>query len=179
MTNIRLPIEAYEDIETRNLYAERVAAGERPEEVLAAVHARSRDNARTPMQWSSEKNAGFTAGTPWFAVNSNYPEINAQAALADPDSVFYTYQKLIALRKRYPVFRDGAFTLLDPENEQVFAYIRETGSERLLTVCNFSADDAAWRAPEDFAGAELLISNCGATGEGLRPYEGYMLRQEL
>ncbi len=179
MTNIRLPIEAYEDIETRNLYAERVAAGERPEEVLAVVHARSRDNARTPMQWSGEKNAGFTTGMPWFAVNPNYPEINAQAALADPDSVFYTYQKLIALRKRYPVFRDGTFTLLEAENEQVFAYIRETGEERLLTVCNFSAADAAWQVPEDFAGAELLISNCGAPGDGLRPYEGYMLRREL
>ncbi len=179
MTNICLPIEAYEDIETRNLYAERVAEGDRPEEVLAAVHARSRDNARTPMQWSGEKNAGFTTGTPWFAVNPNYPEINAQAALADPDSVFYTYQKLIALRKRFPVFRDGAFTLLEPENEQVFAYLRESGSERLLTVCNFSAAPAAWKVPEDFAGAELLLSNCGATGEGLRPYEGYMLRQEL
>ena len=146
---------------------------------MASIYARSRDNARTVMQWSAGKNAGFTTGTPWFVVNPNYTEINAQAALADPGSVFYCYQRLIALRKRYPVFRDGDFTLLDPENEKVFAYTRATAAERLLVVCNFTGEAVAWRRPEAFDGAELLLSNCGAPGDTLRPYEAFLLYQRV
>ncbi len=175
MTNIRLPIEGYEDIETRNFYGERLARGYAEADVMASVYARSRDNARTPMQWSRAENAGFTDGTPWFAVNPNYTEINAEAALADPDSVFYFYQRLIALRKRCPVFRDGDFTLLDPEHERVFAYVRRTADEQLLVVCNFSGEAVDWAPPAEFGRAELLLSNCGAPGHGLRPYEAYML----
>ncbi len=176
MTNIRLPIEEYEDLETLNLYRERLEQGYPAAEVLASIHARSRDNARTPMQWSAEKNAGFTTGTPWFAVNPNYREINVQAALDDPDSVFYFYQKLIALRKQYHVFREGDFTLLDPENEEVFAYLRGTETEQLLVVCNFTGETVDWPLPEEFAGAEMLISNYGGAPRGaLRPYEAVML----
>ena len=180
MTNIRLPIGAYEDIETKNLFAERLAQGRPQAEVLASVYARSRDNARTPMQWSAEENAGFTTGTPWFTVNPNYTEINAQAALADPDSIFYHYQKLIALRKAHPVFRDGTFTLLDPEDEKVFAYVRETDTERLLAVGNFTGETVPWSAPAGFEGAETLISNCPAPETGvLRPYEAFLLYKRL
>ena len=81
---------------------------------MRSIRARGRDNARTPMQWTAGENAGFTTGTPWLPVNENHPFLNAEAELADPDSVFHYYRRLIALRKRYDVFRDGRFTLLCP-----------------------------------------------------------------
>ena len=121
MTNLQLPIEEHVDLETLNVYRERIEQGYDPEDVMASIHARSRDNGRTPIQWTKGENAGFTTGTPWVPVNPNYPEINAEAALADENSVFHYYRKLIELRKTYDVFRRGTFTLLDPENEKIFA----------------------------------------------------------
>ncbi len=174
MTNIALPIGEYEDIETRNLYEERMARGYREEDVMASIHARSRDNARTPMQWTDGENAGFTTGTPWFAVNPNYKEINVRAALEDKNSVFYFYQKLIALRKHYVVFRDGEFTLLDPENREVFAYTRRTAGERLLVVCNFTSREQPFDLPGEFEGAQTLIGNYEGPADRLRPYEARM-----
>ena len=173
-----LPIEQYVDLETKNLYAERVAAGYDPADVMASIYARSRDNARTPMQWSVEKNAGFSDVEPWMPVNPNYTVINAEAALADPDSVFYCYRKLIALRKTYPVFRDGRFTLLLPDSEQIFAYTRDTERERLLVVCNFTAEAVPFARPEAFREAKLLISNYPEPAELLRPYEAQMFYLE-
>ena len=177
MTNIRLPIAAYQDLETRNLYADRISRGYREEEVMSSVYARSRDNARTPMQWSAEQYAGFSAVKPWFPVNPNYREVNAQAALADPHSVFCFYQALIALRKRYPVFRDGEFALLEPESERLFVYTRETDEERLLVVCNFTGEDVPYQRPAEFARSELLLSNYETAAGKLRPYEAQMIYQ--
>ncbi len=177
MTNIRLPIGAYQDIETKNLYAERLARGDDPQAVMASIYARSRDNARTPMQWSAEKNAGFSQADPWLPVNPNYKTINAQAALADPGSVFYYYRDLIALRKRYPVFRDGAFTLLEPESEELFVYTRETEGEQLLVVCNFTGRTIPYQRPAAFARAALLLGNYGRGDGALGPYEARMLYQ--
>jgi len=171
MTNIRLELEQYVDLEIRNIYNERVAQGQDPEEVMAAIHARCRDNARTPMQWTAGKNAGFTTGTPWLPVNPNYPEVNAEAALADPDSVFHHYRRLISLRKTLPVFRDGTFTLLAPEDEQVFAYTRDTEEEHMLVVCNFSGESADFSIPPEFAQSEILIENYRDRESSLRPYE--------
>lgn len=179
MTNIRLPIEKYDDLEIKNFYQERITAGYAPQDVMQSIWARGRDNARTPMQWSKEKNAGFTQGTPWLPVNPNYETINAQAALEDPDSVFYYYQKLIALRKTYPVFRDGDFRLLCPEDPKVFAYTRSSGSQRMLVACNFSGDEVQFSVPEDYRGAAVLISNLPGTDAAvLRPYEAKILYQE-
>ena len=174
MTNIRLPIEAYQDLEIQNLYRERVARGYDPEAVMESIYARGRDNARTPMQWSAERNAGFSPAEPWLPVNPNYIEINAEAALADPNSVFYCYQKLIALRKRYPVFREGSFTLLEPESEQLFIYTRDTETEHLLVVCNFTGEIVPYHRPAVFAEAELLLSNYDEPLEYLRPYEAQL-----
>ena len=113
MTNVQFDsIEDYEDIETLNMYKERLEKGYQPEEIMHSIYARSRDNARTPMQWSGEENGGFTTGEPWFTVNPNYIRINAKEALEDENSVFYYYQKLIRLRKENPVFVDGKFDLL-------------------------------------------------------------------
>ena len=175
MTNIQLPIEQHVDIETHNVYNERIALGYDPEKVMHSIHLRSRDNARTPMQWTAGENAGFTTGKPWMPVNPNYQQINAEAALEDPDSVFYHYQKLIRLRKTYDVFRDGTFTLLCPEDEKIFAYSRDTKYEHLLVVCNFTAESLTFDAPENFRGAKQLLSNYNTESNELRPYEAVML----
>ena len=174
MTNIRLDIEQYVDLEIHNIYQERIAKGYAPEEVMNSIWARGRDNARTPMQWTAGEGAGFTTGTPWLPVNPNCAEINAQAAMADPDSVFHYYRKLIELRKTYPVFRDGAFTLLCPEDERVFAYTRDTEHGHLLVVCNFTANEVVFQWPETYRDAELLIGNYNDRAPALRPYEAAM-----
>ncbi len=175
MTNLKLPLEQYVDVEIHNLFRDRTAEGYSPEAVMESIWARGRDNARTPMQWTAGENAGFTTGTPWLSINPNHATINAEAALADPDSVFYHYQKLIALRKRHKVFRDGSFTLLCPQDENIFAYTRDTEQEHLLVVCNFSGNEQPFAVPEAFENAQLLLSNYPDRTGVLRPYEAYML----
>ena len=175
MTNLKLPLEQYVDVEIHNLYRDWTAAGRSEEEVMEAVWARGRDNARTPMQWTAGENAGFTTGKPWLAINPNHATINAEAALADPTSIFYYYQKLIALRKSLNVFRDGSFTLLDPQDENVFAYTRDTEQEHLLVVCNFTGKDQSFNMPEGYETAETLVSDYQNKAAVLRPYEAYML----
>ena len=175
MTNIRLNIEEYADLEIHNFYNERIEKGYAPEDVMASIWARGRDNARTPMQWTAGENAGFTTGKPWLPVNENHAFINAEAALADPESVFYHYQKLIELRKTHPVFRDGSFNLLMPEDEKIFAYTRDTDNEHLLVVCNFTGETLDFEVPQEYDGAEVLISNYAQGAPGLRPYEAAML----
>lgn len=175
MTNIVLPIEQHVDIETHNLYRERIAQGYDPEDVMRSIRARSRDNARTPMQWTAGENAGFTTGTPWIPVNPNYLEINAEAAQADLHSVFHHYRNLIRLRKEYPVFRDGDFNLWDAENEKVFAYTRDTEEDHLLVVCNFSDESMTYEIPARFWDSEMLINNYLEFAPELRPYEAVML----
>lgn len=175
MTNIRLQIQQYVDIETQNIYRQRLAQGISEREIMTSIWNRGRDNARTPMQWDSSPNAGFTTGTPWLPVNDNYITVNAEAALADPNSVFYYYQKLIQLRKSYDIFREGMFCLVEPENEKVFAYIRKSQAAKLLTVCNFTGEEVAFAVPEEFAQAQKLIGNYADRNWNLRPYEAYML----
>ena len=175
MTNLKLPLEQYVDVEIHNLFRDRTAEGHSPESVMESIWARGRDNARTPMQWTAGENAGFTTGKPWLRVNPNHETINAEAALADPDSVFYHYQKLIALRKHHKVFRDGSFTLLCPQDENVFAYTRDTEQEHLLVVCNFSGSEQPFAIPEGFESAQTLLSNYSERNAVLRPYEAYML----
>lgn len=175
MTNVRLDIGQYVDLEIHNAYRERLTAGYSHEAVMESIWARGRDNARTPMQWTGEDGAGFTTGTPWLPINPNYKEINAAAAMEDPDSVFHYYRKLIALRKAMPVFRDGSFTLLCPEDERVFAYTRDTADSHLLVVCNFSAEEVNFHWPEEFADGKVLISNYEDQSCILRPYEATMI----
>lgn len=174
MTNVHFPIEMYEDLEIKNMYQERLAQGYDPADVMESIYARGRDNARTPMQWSGEEYAGFSHAAPWLPVNPNYTEINAQAALADPNSVFYYYQRLIALRKEYSVFREGRFTLLEMESEQLFAYTRDIQEEHLLVVCNFTDKEVPFTRPAAFEQARLLLSNYDDVVEWLRPYEAQL-----
>lgn len=142
---------------------------------MASIHARSRDNARTPIQWTAGENAGFTTGKPWMPINPNYTQINAEAALADPDSVFHYYRKLIQLRKTYDVFRKGTFTLLCPEDEKIFAYTRDTEQEHILVVCNFTDETLTFDVPSNFWGTEMLINNYAEDSHRLRPYESVIL----
>ena len=158
-------IKNYRDLESINAYRELTGAGLRePEELLEAIAYKSRDNARTPMQWNDGPNAGFTTGTPWIMVNPNYREINAAAQENDPDSVLNYYRRLIRLRRESKwkdAIADNGFTLLDPEDAQIFAYLRPGETATLLTVCNLSPKPRKWRLPETVPAGEweLLLSN--------------------
>ena len=172
MTNAPFGPQDWRDLESLNAYRELCQAGTPQPQALAAVQRMARDNARTPMQWTAGPNAGFTTGTPWMRVNPNYTAINAEAALADPGSVFYTYQKLIALRKANPVFAAGDFKLLCPGDTQVFAYLRRGGGQTMLVAANLSGQDAAFALPADFAAVPPALATQGAPTPGtLRPWE--------
>ena len=141
---------------------------------------KSRDNARTPMQWDDSTNAGFTCGTPWIRVNPNYTEVNAAAAMADPDSTFYYFQKLIRLRKAHPVIVHGRYELLEKDDPALFIYTRTLDDAQLLVMCNFKEQTREWTMPAGFAGAQVLISNTGRTQQTeqtitLQPYEALVL----
>ena len=181
MTNIYFDkLEDYRDIESINYFEEFTESGlMTPEHMMKCLMLRSRDNARTPMQWDDSKQAGFTEGEPWIKVNPNYKKINAAQQLEDPDSVFHYYQKLIRLRKEKDIIVYGEFEPLYREDEQIFAYTRKGDQEKLLTVCNFSDKNAEVEVPEEFKGAECLITNLGRKEfDGkiiLNPYEAFVL----
>ena len=137
MTNVQFDIQEYRDIELLNMYKERKELGYPEEEIMRSIYVKGRDNARTPMQWSEEPNAGFTEGIPWIRCNPNYTMINAEESMIDQDSVFYYYQKLIRLRKTEPILTEGKFQLLLKEDPSIFAYTRTTEKEQLLVLCNF------------------------------------------
>lgn len=180
MTNAPFGLDDYRDIETLNMIREHRDQGWSEEKILTALHARSRDNARTPMPWSDEKNAGFTVGTPWLAVNPNYHSINAAAETQDPDSVFAFYQRLIRMRKENPVFRDGGFELLLPEDEDLFAYTRRDAETEVLVLCNFHGRTLPDPLTGREAGMELLIGNYPDVQSGtLRPYEARIYRKSI
>lgn len=181
MTNIYFDkLEDYRDIESINYFKEFTESGlMTSEHMMKCLMLRSRDNARTPMQWDDSKQAGFTEGEPWIKVNPNYKKINAAQQLEDPDSVFHYYQKLIRLRKEKDIIVYGEFEPLYREDEQIFAYTRKQDQEKLLTVCNFSDKNAEVEVPEEFKGAECLITNLGRKEFErkivLNPYEAFVL----
>ncbi|MBQ2244377.1 MAG: alpha-glucosidase [Oscillospiraceae bacterium] len=175
MTNIRLDLPQYVDVEIHNFYRERMAQGYSHDSVMESIRKRGRDNARTPMQWTAGENAGFTTGDPWLTVNPNHATINAEAAMADPDSVFHYYKKLVQIRKDYDVILSGSFTLLCPEDEKIFAYTRDTEDAHLLVVCNFSGEEQPFDLPEAYRDAQVLIANYPDRAHILRPYEAMML----
>ncbi len=180
MTNVKFKIDEYRDIETRNLYQERLEKGYAKEDIMRSIYAKSRDNARTPMQWNDEKYAGFTQGTPWIGVNPNYREINAANQIQDKESIFSCYQTLIRLRKEYPVFVDGEFELLAEKDPALFAYTRTNADAQVLVICNFF-EKTIDCAIEPDRSMQLLVSNYNDEGQRktLRPYEAriyYKLR---
>lgn len=181
MTNVCFEqIEDYNDIEIHNMYMEKVVeGGEDHNQIMEAIYIKGRDNARTPMQWDNSENAGFTIGKPWLKVNPNYKEINAAQAVADQDSIFHYYQKLIKLRKEYEVIVYGRYDLILEADEKIYAYTRTLGNEKLVVLCNFSGEDAPIEFPDDikFIKPELLIGNYEVNEEvpvtsfSLKPYE--------
>ena len=181
MTNVRFDsIEEYRDIETLNMYYERLDAGYDKKDIMESIYAKSRDNARTPMQWSAQRNAGFTTGTPWLGLNPNYSEINAEKEINDPDSVYQFYRRLIELRKTCPVFTDGKFELLLPEDEQIFAYTRTDQETEMLVCANFKREPSACPLLAQWKDAEVLIHNYEEKiGKDLRPYEAVILFRKV
>lgn len=174
-------VDDFRDLESINAYRELVESGlYTDEDMFPKIAHKSRDNARTPMQWDASENAGFTTGTPWIAVNPNYKKINVEDQLKREDSVFNYYKKLIRLRKENEIIVYGNYELLLPEDENIFAYVRSLDGKKLLTVCNFSKSEQKF----DFQGyenAEVLISNYNRdAGEDgiLKPYEATVLLLE-
>lgn len=177
MTNVQYSIEDYRDIELLNFYKERMGKGYPEQSVMESIYAKGRDNARTPMQWDTSDNAGFTQGEPWIKVNPNYKHIHAEESLSNPESIFHYYRKLIQLRKDHEVIVYGDYELIFPENPDVFAYTRTLNDSTILVVCNFQGYTTELPLQEQLTGSnQLLISNyTGELSESkLRPYEARM-----
>ena len=186
MTNVVLDsIEDYRDIQMRSVYRRMVEEeGIDPQIALETVRPKSRDNARTPMQWDAGEHAGFTSGAPWLAVNPNHRQINVARALADPDSIFYYYRDLIRLRKAHPVIIEGRYNLILADDPAIYAFTRTLGDERLLVILNFTAESQEFVLPTGLPSTdpELLIANLPVDDAvaidriTLRPYEARVYR---
>ena len=183
MTNVPFAsVDEFKDIESINAYHEYVESGLiSKEDMMRYLCYKSRDNARTPMQWNDQKNAGFTTGTPWIKVNPNYVEINAEEEVKRADSVFSYYKKLIALRHQEEVIVYGHYELLLPESEELYVYTRELNEEKLLVICNFTDKEVSYAVPDEFVGKEILISNYEEQEMkqelSLKPYEAIVIRR--
>ena len=179
MTNVAWDsIDAYDDISSHGQYALALEDGFSKEEALGFVHFNSRDNARTPMQWTAERHAGFTSGTPWLPVNENYPTLNAAAEEKDTDSVLHFYRHLAKLRETIPALLDGVYEELLTENEQIYAFSRTLGKTCIKTAVNFSTKDAA--LPAGFLrGTRLAGSYADAPTTSLRPLEAVIYEEEI
>lgn len=177
-------LEDYRDIESLNAYKELTeTCGVSHEEMMGYLKRISRDNARTPMQWDDSANAGFTTGTPWIKVNSNYKTVNAKQQTTDPDSVFSYYKELIRLRHENDIIVYGEYELLEPQNEELFIYTRTWNNEQLMVLCNFTDKDVVIPAAvmaQIPADAQILISNhVGNLEAVLRPYEARVYRYNV
>ncbi|WP_317633777.1 glycoside hydrolase family 13 protein [Perspicuibacillus lycopersici] len=182
MTNCKITdISEVNDIESINMYKERLAQGYSKEEIIDSINKKGRDNARTPMQWDNSENAGFTTGTPWLRVNPNYKEINVTANLADANSIFYCYKQLIQLRKDNPIIVWGDYVLVEEVPEQVFMYLRKFEGETWAVVANFGDQAVAIQLPEFGQSTRILIANYPRSSVEfsqleLKPYEAFAVK---
>jgi oligo-1,6-glucosidase len=189
MTNVRFKtIEEYKDIETLNMYKEKVHVhGENPEDIMTSIYTKGRDNARTPVQWNDTSNGGFTSGTPWVKVNPNYTDINAEQAVQNLNSIFHYYKELIQLRKKNDIIVYGTYDLILEDDEQIYAYTRTLGDEKLLVVCNFSGETPTFVLPSHikFKSKGIVISNYDVNVNEeispfvLKPYEARVYRLNM
>jgi len=185
MTNVPFgDISDFRDLDSINAYRELTGQGVfTPEEMLRYLRYKSRDNARTPFQWSDEKHAGFSSGEPWIMVNPNYKKINAREQMTRENSIFCYYQKLIRLRKQYDIVVYGTYDLLLPEDPELYVYTRTLGEEQLLIVCNFYGNARMFTLPDswELEKTELMIGNYKDFKLGkeltIRPYETVVLRK--
>lgn len=182
MTNTAITdISQAKDIETINMYHERLANGYAKEDIIHSINVKGRDNARRPVQWNNHAFAGFSTVEPWIAVNDNYEKINVEQALADPDSIFYTYQKLIALRKANPIMIWGDFELVDTQ-EEVFAYLRKYQGETWLVVTNFSNEAHDFKY-DNAKAKEIVVENMPVQLSEcldltLKPWQAFVVKLE-
>ncbi|WLD95390.1 alpha,alpha-phosphotrehalase [Alkalihalobacillus sp. AL-G] len=173
-------LSSYRDVESVNAFKDLKKQGMSEEEIIDILKQKSRDNSRTPMQWTDSEHAGFTTGEPWIDVANNFDEVNAVKAVMEPDSIFHHYQRLIDLRKSHDVITTGDYQLLLEDDPKVFAYVRNGEDEKLLVVNNFYADEVSFQLPDTVQvsgyGSEILLSNYGDSTKDfqsiqLRPYE--------
>ena len=180
MTNAAFEtISDYRDVETLNYYGQSQLQGKPNDRIMAAIRAKSRDNARTPMQWNGGPQAGFATGEPWIKVNPNYTEVNVELAMKDPKSIYHYYRQLIALRKQHKALVYGEYKLLLPLDPDLYVYTRTWEQDTILVILNFFDDMPRMEWPKDLRGLsrELLISNYEPVPDErqdqieLRPYE--------
>lgn len=182
MTNRHVTsIDEVDDIESRNMYVERLKQGYAEEDILKAINVKGRDNARTPIHWNSNEHAGFTEGTPWLKVQPNYTDINVEQALSDAESVFYTYKKLIQIRKDNPIIVWGDFNLLLPEHPTVFAYERIYNDEKWIVVANLSEDNQVVSLENISEQGTVMVSNYDLSDVkwselNLKPFEAFAVK---
>lgn len=179
MANVKFDIEEYRDQELLHMYHSRMEQGYDELEVMRSIHEKGRDNARTPMQWDDSPHAGFTTGTPWLRCNPDYTMVNAAEELVNQDSVFHYYRKLIRLRKTENIFTEGSYGPLWEDDDNIFAYVRESGREKLLVLCNFRDREIPCSAEEEWEEGEVLITNYDGHREKgiLRPYEAMIIKK--
>jgi alpha-glucosidase len=175
MTNVQFQsIDDYDDVGMRNYYDNELEKGTPVEEIMEVIWKTGRDNSRTPMQWTTEKNGGFSTGNPWLKVNPNYTEINVEAEMKNPDSIYHYYKKLIQLRKESEVLVYGSYDITMEDHDQIYAYTRKFGDEMTLIVTNLFAEETELTLPKELDGMskELLLSNYDSNDENrLKPYE--------
>jgi glycosidase len=169
-------IDEYRDIASLNIHRDASAAGLGKVEIMAYLAGRSRDHGRTPMQWDSGHQGGFTSGKPWIRLNPEYPEVNAEAQLHDRHSVLEHYRRLIDLRRRMDVFTFGDFEELDADSDQIGGYRRRLGNEVATVWCNFAATAIALSA-EDVGGSVILDPSGCFDGLTLGPWQSVVMVQ--
>ncbi|WP_226086250.1 glycoside hydrolase family 13 protein [Mesobacillus sp. S13] len=177
MTNVQFPsIEDYDDVAIKNLYKIRRENGVPHEEIMDFIWATSRDNSRTPMQWSAADNAGFSTGKPWIGTNPNYKEVNVEDQLQDPGSILHFYKKMIEMKKANEIFTYGTYDLVLEDHSQIYAYTRTMGDKQALVISNLTSEPAAF----EFNGfslesSQLLLNNYKVEDQAapftLKPFE--------
>ncbi|MCZ8537340.1 alpha-glucosidase [Paenisporosarcina quisquiliarum] len=169
MTNVQFAsIEEYNDVAIKGMYASKMSEGKTHEEIMDIIWSSSRDNSRTPMQWSAEQNAGFSSGTPWIGINPNYVEINVENQLKDEQSIYHFYKKMIQLKKSQDVFTYGTYDLLLPDHEFVYAYSRTLGDEQVIVISNLGATSVS---VDKMAERAFEFDNLLLTNKDVQPHE--------
>ncbi|WP_258871551.1 alpha-amylase family glycosyl hydrolase, partial [Halobacillus trueperi] len=186
MTNMAFPsIEDYDDVAAKNLYKAKKEQGMSHDEIMQILWNTSRDNSRTPMQWSHEENAGFTSGTPWMKINPNYKAINVTDQQDDPHSILNHYKEMIRLKKQHDLFTYGTYELILPEDKQIYAYTRTLGDKTALVITNLTKNTAAFTSSYTLNSEDLILSNLivdkhvDVKSFTLKPFEArvYLLNQ--
>ncbi|MFE1242584.1 alpha-glucosidase [Fictibacillus sp. NPDC058756] len=183
MTNVQFDsIEDYDDVAVKNMYRIKREEGVSHEDIMAVIWASSRDNSRTPMQWNSAENAGFTSGTPWMKVNPNYTEINVEKQEQDKNSILNFYKKMISLKKENEIFTYGTYDLLLEDDKQIYAYTRTLGEEQVIVITNLSKKEASFESTLTLNAENILLANEEVAAHGdvtsisLNPYEARVYR---